>query len=459
MTGTQVSAGLALLLCLGCVQEVARSQPVGIGDTGPPLRHTATAAPSSPTPRAYPVAGRIIANPANPQWLSYQNGDPFFLCSPGDPEGFLYRGFRNPDGTRDGDQASLIQKLGETGANGIYLMVVRSHGGDGDSSENPFVNSDSAQGLDPNILEQWEGWISEMENQGIVAYLFLYDDGARIWDTGETVGPEEQSFIRGLVDRFEHHTHLIWAVAEEYNESYSAARVSNIASEIRAADDHDHPIAVHKPNGLSFAEFGDDPAVDQFAIQYTANDADGFHDAVVSAWNSAAGRYNLNLAEGHPDAFGAEARLRSWAVAMGGAYIMHLRWDIATSTPSELEDCGRLVSFMEATDLQRMAPHDELAFGDTDYVLADPGSEYIAYAANLSGGMGLRGLVAGTYNLRWLDLASGMIVTQSGVNLPEGDQTWSRPAGIGSELAVHVEWMDPPAGPAGDLNEDGVAPR
>jgi hypothetical protein len=368
----------------------------------------------------------------------YEGGEPFFLCGPGDPEGFLYRGTRYPAGTRGGDQEALISKLAASGANAIYMSVVRSHGGDGASSENPFVASDPSLGIDPVILDQWEGWFAEMDRYGIVTFLVLYDDGARIWNTGDAVGPEEESFLRHLVDRFEHHSHLVWAIAEEYQESYSPRRISNIAAEIRAADDRGHPIAVHQLSGLSFAEFADDPNIDQFALQYRARDAEGFHEALVSAWGAAGGRYGLTLAEGHPDAFGDEARHRSWAVAMGGAYILHLRWDIADSTAEELRDCGRLVEFMESTEFQQMAPRDDLGFGGTDYVLASPGRAYIAYAANLSRPMGLRDLEAGTYSLRWLDIIGGTVVTQAEVAVPGGDQAWSPPAGFGPEVAVYV---------------------
>ncbi|MEX2030589.1 MAG: dockerin type I domain-containing protein [Anaerolineales bacterium] len=448
--GPLISTGLAMFLCVGGMQ-LGLPKPTEVrADEGMPT----SAEDDDRALLSSPLPGQIVVDPANPEWLRYQGGGPFFMCAPGDPEGFLYRGTRNPDGARTGDQEALIAKLAGTGANGIYMMAIRSHGGDGGPSENPFVDSDPAQGLDDDILNQWEGWFTELDNQGVVAFLFLYDDGARVWDTGDSVGEEERAFVYDLVDRFEHHTHLIWAIAEEYSESYSAERVSNIAAEIRAADDHGHPIAVHKLNGLSFAEFADDPSIDQFAIQYTASEADGFHDAVVSAWKDAAGRYNLNLAEGHPDAFGQEARLRSWAVAMGGGSVMHLRWDIASSPIAELEDCGRLAAFMESTGLLEMAPHDELAFGGTDYVLALPGKEYIAYGADLSGEMGLRDMEAGTYTLRWMDIASGTMVTQTDVPLATGDQTWRRPPGVGTEVAVHVLLADS-ASLDGDINADG----
>lgn len=63
-----------------------------------------------------PVPGQIVVNEAHPAWFKYHEGGPFYMCGPGDPEGFLYRGTRNPDGTRDGDQMELIDKLSGTGA-------------------------------------------------------------------------------------------------------------------------------------------------------------------------------------------------------------------------------------------------------------------------------------------------------------------------------------------------------
>ena len=54
-----------------------------------------------------PLPGQITVDPDNPQWLKYAGGGPFFLCGPGDPEDFLYRGSRNSDGTRSGDQMEL----------------------------------------------------------------------------------------------------------------------------------------------------------------------------------------------------------------------------------------------------------------------------------------------------------------------------------------------------------------
>ena len=46
-----------------------------------------------------PLPGQIVVDPDHIQWLKRAGGGSFFMCGPGDPEGFLYRGTLNPDGT------------------------------------------------------------------------------------------------------------------------------------------------------------------------------------------------------------------------------------------------------------------------------------------------------------------------------------------------------------------------
>jgi len=383
------------------------------------------------------LSGQIIVDPNRPQWLKYHGGGPFFMCGPGDPEGFLYRGNRNPDGTRNGDQLTLINKLVGTNANCIYLMAIRSHGGDGELDENPFINSDPIQGLDYDILDQWETWFTAMDENEIVIYFFFYDDNASIWNTGDVVESDEKNFIHTIVNYFEHHKHLIWCVAEEYEEKFSPSRASKIAGEIKAADDYEHVVAIHKLEGIDFSEFASDPNVDQFAIQFDAESPEGYHQGMLNAWGDANGRYNLNFSEGHPDIFGADARKRAWAVAMGGAYVMHLGWDIQRNSITELQDCGRLRKFFELTNFNKMAPHDQLKFGATKYVLAFPDSSYILYT-DFSGKIGIQNIDEGLYNFLWFDPVDGDQEVVTNVHLSEGDNLFTRPTKIGDEVALFL---------------------
>ena len=362
---------------------------------------------------------------------------PLFFCGPGDPEDFLYRGTLNPDGTRTGDQMQLIEKLKGTGANCIYLMAVRSHGGDGDQTHNPFIDHDPARAVNPNVLDQWEQWFAEMDRNGIVIYFFIYDDSARLWDTGDEVGEPERQFIRTLVNRFQHHRHLVWCIAEEYAEKLTAERVRRIAAIIRAQDNDGHTIAVHKNHGLDFSEFADDPSIDQFAIQYNVKTAEELHAGVVQAWRQAKGRYSVNLAEAADWGTGSESRRKCWACAMGGASVMILRMDIAGTAVSDLRDCGNVVRFFETVDRDGMEPHDELACAGTQYVLAKPGERYVAYASD-SGQIGITGVPPGTCALRWFDCVTGNTVTQDKVQVLPGGRPWVKPGGIGPEVVVYV---------------------
>jgi hypothetical protein len=277
-----------------------------------------------------------------------------------------------------------------------------------------------------------------MDRQGIVIFFFFYDDESAPWSRSGDPSPEERDFIRALVDRFEHHRHLIWAVAEEYSETLSARQASSIAALIREADDHDHAIAVHKLHGLSFEEFADDPNVDQFAIQYNEDSSRKIHDGVLAAWRNAGGRYNLNLSEAKHWGRGFTARRKMWAAAMAGAYVMVLGMKIADTPQADLEACGRLVDFMESTSFQAMQPRDDLAAGDALYVMGRQGVGYLIYADSAGGPVGLKQLPAGAYRLRWLDIRGGR-QREVDVEVPaDGEATWPRPEGIGRELALYV---------------------
>jgi hypothetical protein len=379
----------------------------------------------------------VVVDPDNPRWLKYHEQGPFFMAGPGDPEGFLYRGTLQKDGTRKGDQKRLIRKLANSGANSIYLMAVRSHGGDGDSKQNPFNDHDKNKGLNGKVLKQWEKWFKRMDRHGIVIFFIFYDDGTEPWVTGDKVGSEERTFVRALVQEFKHHDHLIWVVAEEYQERFTPKRVSAIAAEIRAADDRRHPIAVHKLNGLKFDEFADDPNLDQFAIQFHGPDADDQHGGMLTAFEDAAGRYNLNMAEAPNWGTGEVARKKAWAVAMGGAYVMAFEMDIETTTRSDLKDMGRLRRFMESTDFHTMEPRDDLARDESLYVLANPGTSYIVYADEGGGALGLADVHAGQYELRWMNTKSGKeFVSQQ--SLSAGEHSFSRPAGVGAEAVLYL---------------------
>lgn len=105
----------------------------------------------------------------------------------------------------------------------------------------------------------------------------------------------------------------------------------------------------------------------------------------------------------------------------------------------DLAMCRYLVSFFEKTDFNALAPHDELRFAGTQYVLAKPGDSYIAYAPERPSRIGLRSMDAGPYVFRWFDPATGESITQEGVQVAAGDQSWAVPDKIRYETVVWIK--------------------
>ena len=342
---------------------------------------------------------------------------------------------------------TLINKMIGTGANSIYLMAVRSHGGDGGSDENPWIGSNKDNPVDQDILNQWETWFTAMDNNGITIFFVFYDDSSGPFgrDVGSQLDSREANLIDTIVSEFKHHKHLIWCVAEEYSEALSNAHVSKIAQRIKQQDDNNHPVAVHQHSGTSF-DFNGNPNLDQFAVQYNTDSTSALHNAAVAAWNNVGGLKNVNLAEFQPQPTGSNLRQKVWAIGMGGAYSMILFMDIAGTPVSDLQICGRLVNFMQAARFNETRPYDSLARGNTDYVLADPGDVYIAYGdAGSSLGINIQ---AGDYRVRWYDPVDGDWVDQGTQTLAGGDRTFTKPGGISSEAVVLLESPEAPQLPA-----------
>lgn len=406
------------------------------------------------------VPGQVVVDPGHPPWFERTDGTPYFLCGPGDPEEFLYLGTRQTNGTRSGGgQTEKIDRLIDLGGNVIFTGVVRSHGGDGPADHNPFVDSNPSLGLDPEILDQWDGWFSRMDEGGITVFLAFYDDSACIWGCSKSSDHEvpaaEETFLRAIVDRFERYRNVIWVVAEEYQERFSQARASNMAAVIRDADDHDHPIGSTQLTGLVF-HHADDPNLDLFGIQCQKLDGgscDGsttpfeINGSMNTAWDNAAGRHNITLSEIRYAGTGTGERARKvmWATAMGGAYFLANGWDLtgaADPPDSNLRECRWLEEFLESVPLQHMAPDNARGAGDTDYALVvdegEHGAAYVLYTDSYGSGVGVTGLVEGHWSVRWLDTVTGATAEDSFDQPSPGTAILFRPQALGAATEIAV---------------------
>jgi hypothetical protein len=391
-----------------------------------------------------PLPGQVMVSPDNPAWFVYNrddNGDgkldPYFMCGAGGPEGFLYGDISNGF-----SQTDVINYLKQHGGNAIYIMAVRSHGGDGGATQNPWIGNNPANGLDQNVLNQWESWFDALEAAGIVIFFLFYDDGV-----GYIGG---SAFITGIVNKFEHHKNLIWCIAEEYSEGLSASQVTSIAGVIRAADDYDHPVANHQLSGLSFNHAG---TLNQFAYQISSSSVSSVHQNALTAWNNAAGRYNACSAEEHftDNATVSDANLRKsiWANAVAGNYFMQLGcWETKkmrhTPPAAQLNYMRYLYTFMESIgDLAEMAPSDSRVVSGSAWALGKTG-HYILYlpaggnvTVNLSG-------ASGSLAAEWYNPGTGQ-KQSAGTVTGGGNQAFSAPDN--NDWVLHIGGTPPDGTP------------
>ncbi|MCF7764440.1 MAG: serine hydrolase [Verrucomicrobia bacterium] len=386
-----------------------------------------------------PLPGQIIADPEHPSWLMRHGGEPIFICGPGDPEGFLYRGEEKPDGTRDGDQTQILRKLEEHGGNCLYLQAVRSHGGDGTADQNPFLDHDPAKGVNPAILNQWESWFQEMDDHGILIYFLFYDDSSLVWKSGDEVTRQEESFIRTLVRRFKHHRHLIWVLAEESEEAFSQKRAEALGRIIAGEDDHGHLIGNHHHSGTTFESYSTNGPFNHYAMQLNIPLNEVFpqtRDAIAKS----NGRYQVLYAENTDTPQTVEAwRHHAWTVAMSGAMPMLLGMDVSSTPVDALRQCRILSDFFEDTPFQRMHPAPSLSRPPTRLALADDDTSMIVWTLDFdSEDIPLQDLPKGSYDLLWLDPITGRRV-EAVLEVNTSSTSLIKPSGIGRESVVYLQ--------------------
>ncbi|MDB4583624.1 Ig-like domain-containing protein [Draconibacterium sp.] len=427
-----------------------------------------------------PLIGQIIADPHDPKYMVYNrddnrdgNPDPFFLCGAGDPEGFLYQGKRNSDGTREGTiQRRQIQKLIKNGGNSIYMIAVRTHGGDAwksarsdsilypDDFHNPWIEQDPKNGINHKMLDQWEKWFMLMDENNVLIYFFIYDDAIKVgekfgWalDDSGNLHPDEKSFLQELVNRFKHHKNLIWCTMEEGQEIGENwhTHISKIAEAIYEADDHKHIIATHQLGGNTFFH-ANDPGISQFAIQTAEGNVSSpndLHQWLLEVRKNEDGPYSMNMSEDYvhgniscPNGDRMDIRKRNWAAAMAGSYVMVFGMDIEHSPVSWHSDCRILQTFFESTNYNRMVPADSLAEDESDYVFANENYDYILYGSDSKNNLGLKRISNGIYSLLWLDCVWGKNKYIRNKKITNTDNIFEIPKGFGKEVALYIQRED-----------------
>jgi hypothetical protein len=278
------------------------------------------------------------------------------------------------------------------------------------------------------------------------------DDRLEIGRGRETTPGRSEVFHR---HRFKHLKNVLWGIEESVNKLPRARtpHFLKLSALIAQADSHHHPI-VHSfvSPDTSERDLGADKVMsDEYINDPHTGITTWLHVLPHGNDYEAQHREYLKYARLHHDRFilmknetekfprtQPQSRRYMWACAMTGMHTLEAGHDVLRR-PQLLADDGRIRRFMEQTDFHAMQPRDDLAAGSTKWVLANPGKSSIAYTYDYSGPMGVRDLATGAYDLTWFDTISGRSQTESGVIVPAGESTWSKPVAFGNEIALYLK--------------------
>jgi hypothetical protein len=432
-------------------------------------KSTFSACGSLDDPDALP--GQVIVAGSNPGYLKYNGGGPVFLSGPDNPEDFLFRGTLNADGTRSGGgQEEMIDRMARAGVNAFHCQMTRmkrcNFKDEGDDTHTPFLNHDPSQGLDEDVLNQWDRWLGRFEENGIIVHLEFYNDATDVemmgWklDSEGNLPRDEKRWIEGVVKKFKHHKNILWGIEESCNKlpASRTPHFKKIGELIAKTDNYNHPIVqsfvvTNDPegdfpaDGITSDDYVGDPYIRVVTWLHVVPHGDDFerqHQEYLSYYKRDASKFVVmkNETYHHPRR-GRQSRIYMWSCAMTGMHALEAYHHAdRASDENTLRDDGRINTFMEQTDFYKMKPRDDLAAGSTRWVLANPGESYIAYTYDYSGPMGVKGITAGSYDLKWFDTVDGDIVSQTGISVPSGNVTWTKPDSIGNEVALYIKRQD-----------------
>jgi Protein of unknown function (DUF4038) len=400
-----------------------------------------------------PNAAPNLTMHSNGKFYAKNNTSPatiWFPTGPGDPEDFLCRSAA--------ERTSIVNML--NGGNTLYVVAVKTHGGDGPAGCNPWIGGNPANGLDTAKLNDWYNILDRADNKGVIIHFFIYDDDSCPWGTKTScdarswLQTDESGFLNTFVDRFKTLSNLVWVVAEEYPEAIRDQRATAIATRIQSRDTV-HPVGIHQSSGDTSFNFPNNNNFDVFLMQMgnTVRSSQAVHDTIVREYDASGGRYGVVLAElaWHHDLVGAgdrtNLRRSNWAAAMGGAAATLVlgTWapQVTPPTQSMLDDMYRIHALLKGIATSDLSNADWIRSGTTRYVRNNSGnSKMLLYSETCTNYPypGVTSLPSGSYRATWMNTVTGTKVTQT-ISSNGGGHTFGvPPTGIGAECVI---WVTP----------------
>ena len=323
--------------------------------------------------------------------------------------------------------------------------------------------------LDLEHWQQLDEVVRYLAERGVVADLMPYIASGAQRDAGFGTWEQDARYVRYLLARYAAFPNVIWCLVNEWNYSVKEAPYWNrLGRLVRAGDPYLEryeadvrylrPLSIHQQTRIDFQFFDagwPSHAIVQYGVRNGMRENDPPRTSTGDAWGRAAIRYNrergmpvVNDEYGYIEEAGdynrednpltrKKHRQVIWATYLAGGYgsvgDKRVRgsgraWATGDWEPAEeYGDVRRLAGFFTAKGIAywRMWSRDALAEGERVYVLAEPGQQYVAYAA--TGGAFTLALAPGTYEARRYDVRTGADVALGTVE--GGRQRFELPSG------------------------------
>ncbi|MFP4105878.1 MAG: DUF4038 domain-containing protein [Phycisphaerae bacterium] len=348
--------------------------------------------------------------PERPNWLRYQNGDPFYVF--GDTQ-WAYTTSRPEDGCDRQAVMAYADTRAQQGFNLLNIKLMawgRNEGGDAWSRAGEYDPVGREQKLNPAFWQEVDVRLGHLRPLGITAFCYISwqkrDPEAKLvsWD----MFPDQSArlrYARYIAARYGA-GNTMFCVAGEWKpgrgvhiDGDTRASVAQIGAEFRRWDPHRRVLCVHGGGrGTVHPYFAREPWCDLGDCQQVYRERHGeiinarvhgkpvfnaeygywmrkFHDGMDGPKGMRAITWEIAMAGGyfvtgwgstyfgglrHPTPFGCEADDENW------------RWD---------EQVIRVRELFQAVPWWRMEPRDELLRGEAAhaYCLAEPGGCHVAY--------------------------------------------------------------------------------
>lgn len=391
--------------------------------------------------------GFLRRDPAHPYSFVWDDGTRFFMWGQ-----TYYQIILNA--MADGPWRVAVDKIASYGMTKVRMLLTTWCGPG--SNPYPCVFPFVSRNHDTLNLAYWQKLaeiVQYLGSKGLVADLEIFTNATSAFGTRI----QDERYVRYAIARFSAYHNVIWCLTNEWNyTNKSQAYWNTIGSLVRNEDPWLtngtalRPLSIHQRTGIDFEFVGSGwpvHAIIQYGVrnrQYANGDEWG-NTGIVHNRSK-----NMPVVNDEYGYIGeaprtpvtvfdrTQHRRVIWGIAVGGGFGSagdHANRDRTSPIFStnwieraEYNDIQRLVTFWSTKGIQywTMSPRNDLGTAGTRvYVLANPGVEYVAYAA-IGGNFSLN-LAPATYRYEWFNPLTGAVAGTGTFTASAGNRLFTPP--------------------------------